>query len=92
VKTFLKINYEQLLSNWAEIYQQVAQRYGLALRPGYTWLDVAEMLNAVTDGARMRAKGMGSVAALSTGDNVVVGAIVAMLPTLFDNADAGLRR
>lgn len=50
-------------------------RYGLELRPGYTWLDVAEMLNAVADGPRMRAKNMGSVAALSTGDNVVVGAI-----------------
>jgi hypothetical protein len=90
VKTFLKINYEQLLTNWAELYQQVARRYGLELRPGYTWLDVAEMLNAVTDGARMRAKGMGSVAALSTGDNVVVGAIRAMLPALFTNTDAVL--
>ena len=90
VRTFLKINYEQLLSNWAELYQQVARRYGLELRPGYTWLDVAEMLNAVTDGARMRAKGMGSVAALSTGDNVVVGAIRAMLPALFTNTDAAL--
>jgi hypothetical protein len=90
VKTFLKINYEQLLTNWAELYQQVARRYGLELRPGYTWLDVAEMLNAVTDGARMRAKGMGSVAALSSGDNVVVGAIRAMLPALFTNTDAVL--
>ena len=90
VRTFLKINYEQLLSNWAELYKQVARRYGLELRPGYTWLDVAEMLNAVTDGARMRAKGMGSVAALSSGDNVVVGAIRAMLPTLFAGADAAL--
>jgi hypothetical protein len=90
VRTFLKINYEQLLSNWAELYQQIARRYGLELRPGYTWLDVAEMFNAVADGARMRAKGMGSVAALSTGDNVVVGAIRAMLPGLFTNADAVL--
>ena len=63
---------------------------GLELCPGYTWLDVAEMFNAVTDGARMRAKGMGSVAALSTGDNVVVGAIRAMLPALFTNAEAAL--
>jgi hypothetical protein len=48
------------------------------------------MLNAVTDGARMRAKGMGSVATLSTGDNVVVGAIRARLPALFANTDAAL--
>ena len=90
VRTFLKINYEQLLSHWAELYQEVARRYDLELRPGYTWLDVAEMLNAVTDGARMRAKGMGSVAGLSNGDNVVVGAIRAMLPTLFVGAEAAL--
>jgi hypothetical protein len=90
VKTFLKINYEQLLTNWAVLYEQIAGRYGLELRPGCTWLDVAEMLNAVTDGARMRAKGMGSVASLSSGDSVVVGAIHAMLPGLFVNAAAVL--
>ena len=65
-------------------------RYGLELRPGYTWLDVAELFNAVADGARVRAKGVGSVAALSSGDNVVVGAIQAMLPGLFVNAEAVL--
>jgi hypothetical protein len=90
VRTFLKINYEQLVTNWAGLYEQVAQRYGLELRAGYTWLDVAEMLNAVTEGARMRAKGMGSIAALSSGENVVVGAIQAMLPGLFVNGAAVL--
>jgi hypothetical protein len=44
----------------------------------------------ITDGARMRAESMGSVTALSTGDNVVVGAIRAMLPALFTNTDAAL--
>jgi hypothetical protein len=90
VKTFLKINYEQLVTSWATLYEGVAARYGLELRPGYTWLDVAEMLNAVTEGARMRAKGMGSVAALSSGESVVVGAIRTMLPGLFVNAAAVL--
>jgi hypothetical protein len=90
VRSFLKINYEQLITLWATVYEQVADRYGFELRPGYTWLDVAEMFNAVTDGARIRAKGMGSVAALSSGENVVVGAIQAMLPGLIVNADAVL--
>jgi len=40
-------------------------------------------LNAVSEGARLRAKGIGSVATLSSGDNVVVRAIQAMPPNLF---------
>ena len=90
VRAFLKADYEHLITNWAPLYEQVAQRYGLELRAGYTWLDVAEMFNAVTEGARMRAKGMGSIAALSSGENVVVGAIRTMLPGLFVNPEVVL--
>jgi hypothetical protein len=34
---------------------------------------------------------MGSLPRLSSGDNVLVGAIQAMLPELFVNADAGMK-
>jgi hypothetical protein len=54
-------------------------------------LDVAEMFSAVADGARVRAKGMGSTAGLSLGENVV-GAIKVMRPGLFVNATAVLDR
>jgi hypothetical protein len=86
IQTFLEARYERWISHWAAIYQELAGRYGLDLRPGYTWRDVAELFNAVADGARIRARAMGSVAALSSGENVVTGAIFAMLPALFVNA------
>ena len=61
-------------------------RYGLRLRPGHTFRDVAGCSMPSSEGARMRAKGIGSVATMSSGDNVVVGAIQAMLPSLFLNS------
>lgn len=91
VQVFLKARYEKWIPHWAEIYEELAGRYALELRPGYTWRDVAELFNAVADGARLRAKGMGTVASLSSGENVIVGAIQAMLPALFVNAEAAAR-
>jgi hypothetical protein len=89
VQVFMKVRYEQKLSHWATIYAELAGLYGLKLRPGYTWLDVAELFSAVTEGTRVRARAMGSVAALSSGENVVVGAIQAMLPGLFITVPKG---
>jgi hypothetical protein len=83
VRRYLKVRYEQWIGAWAETYEELAKRYALELRPGVTWLDVAEMFNAVADGARVRGIAMGSVAALSSGDSVVVGAVRAMMPALF---------
>jgi hypothetical protein len=83
VQTFLKGKSEFWIAEWALLYEEVARRYGLTLRPGYTWLDVAELMNTVADGARMRAQGAGSVATLSSGENVVVEAVRALLPGLF---------
>jgi hypothetical protein len=83
VQAYLKSRNEFWISEWALLYEEVAGQYGLRLRPGYTWVDVAELLNTVADGARMRAQGTGSVAALSSGESVVVGAVHAMLPGLF---------
>ncbi len=90
VQRFLKSRYEEWVGHWAQICEETADRYGLVLRPGCTWRDVAELLSAVADGARLRAKGVGSVATMSSGENVVVGAIQVMLPGLFVNAAGGL--
>ncbi|WP_433502078.1 hypothetical protein ACQP04_19955 [Pseudonocardia halophobica] len=87
VQRYLKARYEQWIAAWASTYEQLAARYDLRLRPGVTWLDVAEMFNAVADGARVRGMAMGAVASLSSGDSVVVGAVRAMMPTLFLNAE-----
>jgi len=88
VRTFLKGRYEYWISQWALVYEDVGRRYGVTMRPGYTWLDLAHLLSTVADGARVRAAALGSVTALSSGDNVLVGAINAMLPSLLVDAPA----
>ena len=90
IQMFLRTGYERWIAHWALIYEELARGYGLELRSLYTWLDVAELFNAVANGARVRARAMGTVSQLSSGDNVVVGAIQAMLPALFVNASDGL--
>lgn len=87
VQVFLKARYEEWIAHWAATYEELAVRYGLRLRPGVTWLDVAELFNSVADGARVRGMAIGAVASLSSGDSVVVGAIRAMMPALFSNAE-----
>jgi hypothetical protein len=76
--------YEQWLAKWAEIYDSLAKVYGITLRPQYTWLDVAELFNSVMEGARVRARALGRVVTLSSGENVAAGAIFAMLPGLVE--------
>ena len=56
VQVFLKDRYEHLIAEWAEIFEELGGLYGLELAPGYTWRDVSEIINALTDGARVRAR------------------------------------
>ncbi|WP_250035277.1 hypothetical protein [Paractinoplanes maris] len=91
IQSFLRTGYDRWITQWAAIYEELAGVYDLRLRPGYTWLDVAELFDAVASGTRVRARSRGSLAYLSNGDNVLVGAIQAMLPQLFVNAADGLR-
>jgi hypothetical protein len=92
VQTFLKAQNEQWIAYWTATYQRLACRFGLQLRPEYTWHDVAEVFHAAAEGARLRARVTGSAAALSSGDNVLVGAIHMLLPGLFLNPEATTRR
>ena len=87
VQGFLTARYERWMTHWAGLYQLLAHRYGLRLRPGYTWSDVAEVFDAAAEGARLRARAMGSLAQLSTGDDVLTGTILALLPGLFANPE-----
>jgi hypothetical protein len=86
VREFLKGRYEYWISQWALLYEDVGRRYGMTMRPGYSWLDLAHLLSTVADGARIRAAALGSVASLSSGDNVLVASIYAMLPSLLVEA------
>jgi hypothetical protein len=87
VQDFLTARYEHWITHWAGLYQLLAHRYGLRLRPGYTWSDVAEVFDAAAEGARLRARAMGSLAQLSTGDDVLTGTILALLPGFFTNPE-----
>jgi hypothetical protein len=91
VQLFLKARYEQWIAYWAGIYEELAGHYGLELRPEYTWVDVAELFHAVAEGARLRARAMGAVAALSSGDNVLAGAVHVMLQGLCANPEVTTR-
>jgi hypothetical protein len=82
VKKFIEAQYEVLLPAWAEIYKNVGSAYLVELQPGRTWLDMAELFNTVIDGALIRARSLGKIATLSNGQNVLLGAIIAMLPAL----------
>jgi hypothetical protein len=91
VQLLLKAQHEQWIACWALLYEKLAGRYGLELCPQYTWRDVAEVLHAVAEGARLRARVMGSAAALSSGDNVLAGAMHMLLPGLVLNPEAVTR-
>jgi hypothetical protein len=92
VQMFLKAQYEQWIAYWTVLHEALAGRFGLQLRAEYTWHDVAEVFHALAEGARLRARATGSAAALSSGDNVLVGAIHMLLPGLFLNPEAATRK
>jgi hypothetical protein len=79
VLAFSRYRYEDGTAHWAAILEEITGRYRLELQSGYTWKDVADLLHAVTDGARFRARATGHVAELSSGETVLAGAILAML-------------
>jgi hypothetical protein len=87
VQEFTRAQYEYLLPRWAQLYARVATAYGLSLKSGRTWDDVALLFNSVVEGALMRARVEGAETRLSNGDGVLAGAILAMLPSLLDSAE-----
>jgi len=84
VRHFSRAQYDVLLPRWAELYQQVTTAYGLKLRDGLSWLDVALLFNSVVEGALVRARIDRHEPMLSNGEGVLAGAILAMLPGLLD--------
>jgi hypothetical protein len=91
VREFCQAQNDQLLPRWARLYEKVAGGYGLVLRPGRTWLDVAVLFNTVIDGELAWTRVAGRPR-LSNGDHVLAGAILAMLPSLFDGVPRALTR
>jgi len=84
VREFVTAQYELLLPRWAGLYERVALAYGLRIRTGLTWMDMALLFNAVIDGTLIRARIDGNAPALSDGSGVLSAAIMAMVPSLLD--------
>jgi hypothetical protein len=84
VQHFIQAQNDLLLPSWAKLYEQVAAAYGLTLKAGFTWLDVALLFNAVVEGALVRARIDQAEPVLSNGEGILASAILAMLPTLIE--------
>jgi hypothetical protein len=82
VQEFIRAQYEYLLPHWAQLYEEVGCSYGLDLSAGYTWNDLALLFNSVVEGVVFRARAMGSTPTLSSGEDILAGAILVMVPTL----------
>jgi hypothetical protein len=81
VREFCRAQLDNLLPRWAHLYEKVATAYGLNLRPGHTWLDVAIMFNAVIEGELAWTR-VGGRRTLSNGQDVLTSTILAMMPSL----------
>jgi hypothetical protein len=84
VREFSEAQHEMLLTGWARLYEQIAVAYGLQLKPGFIWSDIALLFNAVAEGSLIRARINGAEAVLSNGERVLAGAIFVMLPSIVD--------
>jgi hypothetical protein len=84
VRQFSQDQYEMLLTGWASLYERIAVAYGLRLKSGSTWSDIALLFNAVVEGALVRARIYGKESVLSNGERVLAGAILIMLPSLME--------
>jgi hypothetical protein len=84
VRHFVQAQYNLLLPGWADLYERVAAAYGLKLKPGITWLDMALLFNTVTEGALLRGRIDRAEPTLSNGEGVLAGAILTMVPSLVE--------
>jgi hypothetical protein len=74
---------EEAIHLWAELYAELFPAYGLQPRPGVQWLDVARLFSTVIEGALVGRRVRGEHVWLSSGDDMVAGAVLAMIPSLF---------
>lgn len=88
VREFAAAQEELLLPRWAALYERVAVAYGLRLAPGRTWRDVAMIFNTLLAGELVATGRSGTPPRLSTGEDMLLGGILAMLSSLVaDPAD-----
>jgi hypothetical protein len=74
--------YDELLPEWARVYEALFARYGLALAPGHTWLDVAELFNTVVEGSAQRILADDARVRLSNGCGILAASVRLMIASL----------
>ncbi|MFE6127778.1 hypothetical protein ACFQ6Q_05820 [Streptomyces sp. NPDC056437] len=75
-----------LLDMWASLYAAVFPAYGIELRSGFSWGDMAQLFDTAIEGTLLKARSRGDVPCLDNGDSLLAGSILAMLPGLCDVA------
>ena len=83
IRTYVRRLDETLLTNWAKLYAQLFPMYGMELRSGVQWRDVAELFTTTAEGAQIRVRAREGIPRLTTGDDIFAASILAMLPGLF---------
>ncbi|WP_020511203.1 hypothetical protein [Actinoplanes globisporus] len=71
------------IKRWASLYAFVFPLYGLKLRPGTEWFDVAYIFTTVADGVLLRTRSHDRWERLTGGSDVFSTVILGMLPDLF---------
>jgi hypothetical protein len=87
VRAYVTATYDEVLPRWAAIYEKVATLYGLSLRPGCTWLDMAIMFDALLEGLALRVRCQAEAPTLASGRPALPGTILALLHGLLAEYD-----
>ncbi|MGW0763514.1 hypothetical protein ACWD1Y_44875 [Streptomyces sp. NPDC002814] len=81
---------QEMISEWALLYEALLAGYGLTLRPGVTARDVAELFDTMIEGVLLRACSAGAVPTTSSGQDVLTTSILVILPAMCDVSPAEL--
>jgi hypothetical protein len=73
---------------WARLYAVLFPAYGLELRPGRSWFDLAYLYTTVADGELLRARSHDRPERLTGGDDILSAVILGMIPECCEIARA----
>jgi hypothetical protein len=82
---------DEALELWSELYEVIFTGYGLELRPGTTWRDIAELFTTLAEGAILRHRSYDEPPELSNGLRLLSAGVLAMLPSLLDTSVENLQ-
>jgi hypothetical protein len=83
IRQYLERLDEDPIKRWASLYACIFPSYGLKLRPGTGWFDVAYIFTTVADGVLLRTRSHDRWERLTGGADVLSAVILGMLPDLF---------